>query len=287
VNVEDRCWREQFFASANIPLPIVRYRDWGLLRYLFRGIEKNCPFFEKVFLVVSNESQVPNWVDRTTVQIVLHKDFIPEEFLPLFNSSSIEVFLPKILGLGEEFVYFNDDMFPVGRTCSEDFFCNGKALNEISRKISGFKHEGVWKSTVLSTLRLSEKAAGVKMDEGVACQKHSVGCLLRSVCEEAYKRVEADLHSSISKVREERNVNFYFYTNYQYLVGKGENRGCGLCYLTSSSDTQVLIDSIKDPKEKIVCINDTSTPRDFEEKKEVLKRAFEEVFPCRSKYEKL
>jgi hypothetical protein len=63
-----------------------RFRDWGTLRYLFRGIAENMPFVRKVHLVVSHESQVPEWVNREEVHIVLHKDIIPAEFLPTFNS---------------------------------------------------------------------------------------------------------------------------------------------------------------------------------------------------------
>ena len=65
---------------------------------------------ENVFLLVSGETQVPSWVDRSVVNVVLHKDIIPERFLPTFNSTTIEMFMHRIPGLGEEFLYFNDDM---------------------------------------------------------------------------------------------------------------------------------------------------------------------------------
>ena len=39
-----------------------RYRDWGLLRYWFRGVEKFAPWCGKVFLVCDQEA--PDWLRR-------------------------------------------------------------------------------------------------------------------------------------------------------------------------------------------------------------------------------
>ena len=45
------------------------------------------------------------------IQIVHHKDFIPRNVLPTFNSDMIELYLRRIPQLAEKFVYFNDDVF--------------------------------------------------------------------------------------------------------------------------------------------------------------------------------
>ena len=102
----------EYSRATNRPALAKRYRDWGLLPYLLRGIERYMPFVGRVFLVVSGESQVPDWADTDRLHIVYHRDIIPERFLPTFNSTTIELFLHRIAGLGEEFVYFNDDLFP-------------------------------------------------------------------------------------------------------------------------------------------------------------------------------
>ena len=39
------------------------------------------------------------------------KQFIPNNFLPTFNSCTIEMFIGNIKGLSEYFIYGNDDMF--------------------------------------------------------------------------------------------------------------------------------------------------------------------------------
>ena len=104
VNSLDPEWQKDYEKHTNTPILEKRFRDWGTLKYLFRGIAKNMPFIRKVFLVVSNDSQVPLWIDRNKVEIVLHKDIIPAEYLPTFNSNTIEMHLHRIKELDEQFL---------------------------------------------------------------------------------------------------------------------------------------------------------------------------------------
>ena len=78
--------------------------------------------------MVSHESQVPQWVDKNEVRVVLHKDFIPHDLLPTFNCNPIEMHLHNIEDLSEEYIYFNDDLFPVADSRQEDFYRDGKAV---------------------------------------------------------------------------------------------------------------------------------------------------------------
>ena len=79
VDGNDSFWRRSFEETMNVPVREKRYRDWGTLRYLLRGIEVCMPFVENVFLVVSSLSQVPFWVSDK-VRIVLHEDIIPKDY---------------------------------------------------------------------------------------------------------------------------------------------------------------------------------------------------------------
>ena len=54
-----------------------------------------------------------------------HKDYIPENFLPTFNSHTIEHNFHRIKGLSEHFVAFNDDMFINAPIEPEYYFKNG------------------------------------------------------------------------------------------------------------------------------------------------------------------
>ena len=100
-------------------------RDYGTLQYIFRSIEKNCRWVNKVFLVVQDEDQVPEWVNRETVRVVYHGEFIPKELLPTFSPYNIEGFYCMIEDLADLFVDVNDDMFFINKIPVGKYFCNG------------------------------------------------------------------------------------------------------------------------------------------------------------------
>jgi len=103
-----------------------RYRNWDdLFRYWFRSVENYAPWVNKVYLVTNGK--FPDWINPNHPKIVMvkHSDFIPEQFLPTFNSCTIELNLGRIEGLSEHFVYFNDDCYLNQPIESTYFFRNG------------------------------------------------------------------------------------------------------------------------------------------------------------------
>ena len=82
VDGNDPVWQADYEKFAEVPVLAKRFRDWGTLKYLLRGVEQHMPFVRKAHLVVSHISQVPDWVDTDNVNVVLHKDIIPEDYLP-------------------------------------------------------------------------------------------------------------------------------------------------------------------------------------------------------------
>lgn len=102
-----------------------RYRDWGLMKYWFRGIEKYASWVNKIFFVTNG--QIPSWLNtkHPKLRLVEHKDYIPEKYLPTFNSNVIELWLHRIPDLSEHFVLFNDDMFLINKVTPREFFKNG------------------------------------------------------------------------------------------------------------------------------------------------------------------
>ncbi len=66
-----------------------RYRDWDLLRYWFRG-GAFCTMGAQDTLCYGGH--LPSWLNKEhpKLNIVNHKDFIPEKYLPTFNSHAIE-----------------------------------------------------------------------------------------------------------------------------------------------------------------------------------------------------
>ena len=131
VNGEDKTWREEYKKYVKKPLEEARYRDWGTLPYLVGGIRKFMPFIDKIFIVLSGPTQVPENLNLNDVCLVYHKTIIPERYLPCFNSCTIEMFLHKIPGLSEKFIYFNDDTFVLKSMKETDFFELIKNSNKI------------------------------------------------------------------------------------------------------------------------------------------------------------
>ena len=96
-----------------------RYRSWGTEELLVDCVRRFMPWVRNIIILLARESQKQQWMDdyvaltkQPTVRIVYHKEFIPEELLPTFNSATIEMFLHRIPGLSEHFLYGNDDMYP-------------------------------------------------------------------------------------------------------------------------------------------------------------------------------
>lgn len=102
-----------------------RYRNMDNYHFLLRSIEKFAPWVNKIHIVTWGH--VPEWLntENPKINVVNHKDFIPEEYLPTFNTNPIELNFDRIPGLAEQFVNFNDDMFLNAPTKPTDFFENG------------------------------------------------------------------------------------------------------------------------------------------------------------------
>ena len=133
----------------------IRFRDWGTLRYWFRGVEKFAPWVNNIFFVTWGH--LPEWLDvnHPKLKIVKHSDFIPSEYLPTYNSNVIEFYFHNIDGLSEQFVYFNDDMFLINHVRPIRFFKKGLPCDE---GVIGLKPEsGMFGSSVFLAMDLINK----------------------------------------------------------------------------------------------------------------------------------
>lgn len=100
----------------------VRYESWDNLQYIFRGIEKFMSWVDKVFLVTCGH--LPEFIDvnNTKLRIIKHSDYIPQEYLPTFNSNVIELNYHRIKELSDRFILFNDDCYPLKPIPKEYYF---------------------------------------------------------------------------------------------------------------------------------------------------------------------
>lgn len=134
LNDSDSEWRSEFNKYKGVTGTEInekaanneaRFRDYNTFKYWFRAVEKNAPWVNKIYLVTYGH--YPEWLNKEHPKLVLvkHSDFIPEEYLPTFSSSTIALNLHRIIGLSETFIYFNDDMFLINPTQPTDFFKKG------------------------------------------------------------------------------------------------------------------------------------------------------------------
>ena len=131
VDGSDRKWcdqKKEYATREGIKTTIddsdIRFRDWDIIRFLFRSIEKNMPWINMVHFITWGH--LPEWMNPCCekLHIVNHKEYIPDKYLPTFSSHTIELNIHRIPGLAEHFIYFNDDIVILQRTEVSDFFRN-------------------------------------------------------------------------------------------------------------------------------------------------------------------
>ena len=162
------------------------------------------PFIRTIHLVVSNIEQVPEWLDQSKVHVVLHKDIIPEDLLPTFNSTTIEMYLCKISGLAEHFIYSNDDMMPMNDMVVGDFFTeDGLPIYELVNRSEARRS---FRLQCKNSYRLAARLTGYQ-DDGIHYFyiKHSMSPMLRSCCEEVHQLAGDEIHKKCNKFRQPWN----------------------------------------------------------------------------------
>lgn len=285
VNSLDPEWQKEYEKYTNTPILEKRFRDWGTLRYLMRGIEKNMPFIRKVHLVVAQESQIPEWIDRNEVHVVLHSDIIPAEYLPTFNCNPIEMHLHRIEGLDEEFLYFNDDMFPLKPCSPGEFFCEGRGVIGMSHHLLSLD---MYKKICRNSDNAARNALGMK---GTVCflrPQHICSPMLKSMCEEVYDKSERLILNTLTRTREDNNLNQYLFLDYMYLKGKILNRRLSKKHLSLGiASASKLRRFLEHPTHTLACINDVQMSEErYREIRDTLLEAFDRILPQKSKYEK-
>ena len=285
VNGLDPVWQQDYEKYTSQPVLEKRFRDWGTLRYLFRGIAENMPFIRKVHLVVSHESQVPEWIDRNEVHIVLHKDIIPAEYLPTFNCNPIEMHLHRIEGLDEEYLYFNDDVFPMKPCSATDFFDGGHCYLGMSRHLFVFD---MFKRICRNSDTLARKALGLRSSLLFLRPQHVCTPMFKSECEELYDKVKEEIaKTSSARTRNGENLNQYLFLDYMFLKGRlVRHRLSKKHFSVGIVSGEKLRKFITQPSHKLVCVNDVQLSEErYAELRTALLEAFEERFPQKSKYE--
>lgn len=301
-----------------------RFRNWDIFRYWFRSVERYAPWVHKVYLITNGT--FPKWINPDCEKLVLikHSDYIPQKYLPTFNSCTIELNIGRIDTLSEHFVYFNDDMFinaPVepdyyfkeGLPCDYNFesvyrnpvydnqnkfgvdldiYWDIALINRNFDRKNVIRHawkkwygRHLWGKPLLFSLLLFNRS----QFENFTLFHHEQP-MLKSIFQKVWEKEGDVLNQSCTRFRENINLNQYLIRYWQFASNKfypGQEKGLAYHHY----DKEIVADLIKNLKNehfKSICINDTPLCKkeDFEYASEMIREAFEKKFPHKSMFER-
>lgn len=314
---EKRKYQGAVIDDSNAPN---RFRDWGLMPYWFRAVEKFTPWVRKVHFVTCGH--VPAWLnlDHPKLNHVRHSDYIPKEYLPTFSANTIEMNVHRIPGLADHFVFFNDDMFITRRMDEQAFFKNGLPRGygaEIPVQFLG--DPGIWQHLIANDLRVINNHFK-KRDQVRLNKKKYLSCEyrwqdnLRTRCMEkffpeaflGFKNLHAPaaflkktfeqiwnaepgllMETSSHRFRSNDDVNQWLAVWWQLADGAFEPGIVdNVVEDVTAASIDNLCDTIANQQHDMVCVNDPTGDIDFEKLSERLLRAFDSILPEKSGFER-
>ena len=320
VDMNDPSWKEEFNKysvnplNENNGLVDARFRDYGFLKYWFRGVEKFAPWVRKIHFVTSG--QKPEWlnVDNPKLNLVDHKDFIPKDFLPTYNSVVIERYMYKIPGLADKFVYFNDDFYMLRPIPVERFFKNGLPCD-----IAVFQYNPSWSQwykTLKNNIRLINRHFDKKEVTDKYSDKwfseeygkkgrinrwlkpygkfitlrvhHNAQPYLKSTFENVWETEGEELtKTSVNRFRSSSDYSPELFRTWQICEGNFEP-------YNTYKDTKMFplmvkprqaVRAIYDQSYSLICLNDNVHIRNYEQLMDNLRKAFEHILADKSSFE--
>lgn len=309
------------FAPSSMPdsASSVRYRDWDNLQYWFRGIEKFAPWVRRIHFITWGH--LPEWLNTSSpkLHIVRHSDYIPQEYLPTFNSHTIELNMNRIEGLSEQFIYFNDDMFIIRPVEPEDFFRNGHPCDTYGLNCIYFGQNSAghfcgsdlevinteFKGQKKSIMKRNRKKWYSMKNGAKICLKtrllsawdwfpgfhydHLPSAFLKSTLDEVWSKYGEVLDKTCrDRFRSESNVNQWLFKFWQLCKGCCEVRSpqFGRAFHIDDSNFGELCSTIRDQSCSMICVNDTPETTDPETKMLRVRECFEAILPESSSFEK-
>ena len=231
-----------------------RFRSWGTEQLLIACVRKFMPWVRDIIVLLARESQVQPWMKE--LRVVFHRDFIPAEFLPTFNSRAIEMFLHRIPGLSEHFLYGNDDMIPVSPLQKEDFFRNNLPCQRMTWKAFP-EHPNNFQAACMGGLNFVGEEFGLKFTTTWLKNGHSIAPICRKSIEHLWQRDARRILASVSPLREVKNFNQYIYSWYQHFSGQYVEHTPARCLCNVKTHTpEQMAAELLNPDNQIVCIND-------------------------------
>ena len=279
---QDPKWQRDYLAATGgsrndrSALSNSRFRSWGTEELLVRCIGKNLPWLRTIYILLARESQaeyLSNLNNKSTpsIRFVFHDDFIPAQYLPTFNANTIEMWLHKIPGLSECFIYGNDDVFPLSPLQPEDFFRNGLPCQRMKEEPYP-EDPNIFHKFVKNGLDMVAADWCVKFTDTWLRTGHSLQPMLRSTVEHVCA-IHADrILQSFTLRRDTKNFNQYIFPFWQHLSGRYIDHVPQRRKINKNVPTEEMASIIQDKKNGVVCIIDNRDMADWEVRAEIVRR---------------
>ena len=255
-------------AAASSATSDSRFREFGELEASVRLLAKNAPFIRRVHIVTAG--QTPKWrepIDSLPfeLRIVDHKDFMPAEYLPTFNSHALTANLHRIADIAEHFLYLNDDVF-VGRPSSAETWFKDHMLRLRYTATPVPARESLSNDDTVYLPRHNVLALATKehwpIIEGMP--EHGPHPMFRDVMFELWQHYQVPLErTSHSKFRSATDLNPEWLAN-QYLHSQGRaivEKSHSYKYVAmnkADSVTSIIDLVLRRGKVQAICLNDES-----------------------------
>ena len=82
-----------------------------LNKFMLRGIAKNLPWINQIFLVLPNLECIPAGLNLSEFKILFYEDIVPQDMLDKVSKHNIELFVPNIVELSENYLIMRDTTF--------------------------------------------------------------------------------------------------------------------------------------------------------------------------------
>jgi hypothetical protein len=275
----DKEWQENFgkagsWYDESLTADFVRYRSWGNECLLIECVKRFMPFVRTIYIILAQESQVQPWMKQPKVRVVFHRDIIPERYLPMFNSQSMEMYLKDIPDLSEYFIYGNDDMFPLSELREEDFFVDGKPCTRYE-ELSFPKEPNIFHLGCRNGLNFIAREFGRHYDTTWIKCVHGLMPMRKSTWEWLWYSRPKEIEDSVSAFREPKNFNQYLCPWWHYFAREYVDRVPRSVYVNTKDSLSEVIDVILSEETQVVCINDNEWLEDITEYSRIVNKAIE------------
>ena len=323
VDGSDPAWQEEKRKYSPVYVDdsnsVNRYRDWGLLPYWFRAVERFTPWVHKIHFITWGH--LPDFLNREhpKLHIVRHEDYIPREYLPTFSANPIEMNMHRIEGLSEHFVYFNDDTFIMRPMEKKQFFKKGlpciygveSPVVPANREVWQYllvndvitinQHFSKNRMTFATTMKmLSGKYSLTEHIRAIATKclfpndfvgfknVHAPASFLKSTFKTIWQEENELLKNTTShRFRSKEDVNQWLALWWQVVSGQFEPyKTDSVISVADEAHIEKLCKIIQNQSHDMLCINDPVGDIDFIVLSEKLKMAFETILSEKCSFEK-